>query len=161
MKKLQSMAKIINIALHHTGGKQNEPFWSSAHLTAEDIDIAHKERFGMKSILNRWGGYNLFYEKNGKRTQFRAIGEETMAQRGNNFDTISMCFAGNQIRRSNGTVVDTPHLEQLMKVTNDLEAVQTHEGHGDSFWSIALALYKNQASGFGLLQDIDNLSGLM
>jgi hypothetical protein len=35
-------------------------------------------------------------------------------------------------------------INQIMVVTNDLEAVATHEGHGDSFWSIALALYSEK-----------------
>jgi hypothetical protein len=29
-------------------------------------------------------------------------------------------------------------LRQILVVTNDLQAVETHEGHGDSFWSIAM-----------------------
>lgn len=33
---------------------------------------------------------------------------------------------------------DQRMLRQILQVTNDLQAVETHEGHGDSFWSIAL-----------------------
>ena len=33
---------------------------------------------------------------------------------------------------------DQRMIRQILVVTNDLQAVQTHEGHGDSFWSIAM-----------------------
>lgn len=33
---------------------------------------------------------------------------------------------------------DQRMIRQILQVTNDLQAVETHEGHGDSFWSIAL-----------------------
>lgn len=34
---------------------------------------------------------------------------------------------------------DRRMLEQMLMVTNDLDAVETPEGHGDSFWSVALS----------------------
>lgn len=33
---------------------------------------------------------------------------------------------------------DQRMIRQILQVTNDLQAVETHEGHGDSFWSIGL-----------------------
>jgi len=33
---------------------------------------------------------------------------------------------------------DPRMLSQMLMVTNDLQAVETPEGHADSFWSIAL-----------------------
>ena len=39
---------------------------------------------------------------------------------------------------------DERMINQILVVTNDLDAVQTHEGHGDSFWSIALALFSER-----------------
>jgi len=83
--------------VHNTGGLGINARVSTQHLTPEAIDRAHKDRFGMLSTLGHWGGYNFYIESNGALTQFRAIGEETAAQRGHNFDgeTISVCLAGN------------------------------------------------------------------
>jgi hypothetical protein len=39
---------------------------------------------------------------------------------------------------------DQRMINQILSVTNDLEAVETSEGHGDSFWSIGLALYSEK-----------------
>ena len=36
---------------------------------------------------------------------------------------------------------DRRMLDQILVVDNDLQALETPEGHGDSFWSIALALW--------------------
>ncbi|HLB57755.1 MAG: hypothetical protein A3F67_04215 [Verrucomicrobia bacterium RIFCSPHIGHO2_12_FULL_41_10] len=44
---------------------------------------------------------------------------------------------------TNGTIEfinDQRQIEQMLTVTNDLDAIETPQGHGDSFWSIALAL---------------------
>ena len=110
--------EIRRIALHHSGGLLNQPLASTIDLTAEQIDLAHKTRFGMQSPYTRlWGGYTIFYEKTGKRTQFRAIGEETMAQKGSNFDTISFAFAGNY------SGVDKMAASQQIVFENDLRAL--------------------------------------
>lgn len=37
---------------------------------------------------------------------------------------------------------DRRMIEQILCVTNDLEAIETPEGHGDAFWSICLAMRK-------------------
>jgi reverse gyrase len=36
---------------------------------------------------------------------------------------------------------DRRMLDQILVVDNDLQALETPEGHGDSFWSIAMALW--------------------
>jgi len=36
---------------------------------------------------------------------------------------------------------DRRMLDQILVVDNDLKALETPEGHGDSFWSVALALW--------------------
>jgi hypothetical protein len=33
---------------------------------------------------------------------------------------------------------DPRMIRQILAVTNDLQAIETHEGHGDAFWSNAL-----------------------
>ena len=45
-------------------------------------------------------------------------------------------------------------LRQILVVTNDLQAVETHEGHGDSFWSIAMCFK-------GIRVEIPSLSEFM
>lgn len=38
---------------------------------------------------------------------------------------------------------DVRQLEQILLVTNDLDAIETPQGHGDSFWSNGLCFYHN------------------
>lgn len=91
-------------AWHHTGGFLNNPLASTAFMTALDVDQAHLWRFQFPSQYCKkpsgapwYGGYNFFIERDGKITQFRAVGEETAANKTWNFDgvVISSCFAGN------------------------------------------------------------------
>jgi len=125
------MAKITYIALHNTGGIGNDRLATSHHLTASDIDRAHRDRWNMQSSLGHYGGYNFYIEKNGTLTQLRAIGEETMAQRGYNFNCVSICLAGNFL-------VEKPTKEQelrlkqllLQLVTKDTRGIIVAEGVG-------------------------------
>jgi hypothetical protein len=55
---------------------------------------------------------------------------------------------------------DQRMINQMLVVTNDLQAIQTHEGHGDSFFSTCLALYRKAKDSFGFLQDPNNVTGL-
>ncbi len=50
---------------------------------------------------------------------------------------FSKVVSNNEIELIN----DRRQIEQILLVTNDLQAIETDEGHGDSFWSIALAIY--------------------
>jgi hypothetical protein len=95
-------------SIHHTGGLGQDYNARTQHLTAEQVDNAHRQRFNMVSTLGWFGGYNFFINRRGVLTQFRAIGEETMAQKGHNFDTISICLAGNFTR-----FVEMPTPEQV------------------------------------------------
>lgn len=85
------------LVVHHTASGWDRPKESSQHLTAIDINELHRIRFDLQSSLGWWGGYNIYIDKKGDITQFRAIGEETCAQYGYNFDgiAISVCLAGN------------------------------------------------------------------
>lgn len=95
--------KIVNIAIHHSGTIGSSPYVSSAHLTVGKISDAHKERWDFpsqymtkKNGLPWYAGYNFVYDpKDRSFVQTRAIGEETAAQTGFNFDTISICIIGN------------------------------------------------------------------
>lgn len=106
--------KIIYIAVHNSGGVANDQLASSAHLTAEKISRYHKQRwnFPSKYITDeryRYAGYNAIIERDGNLVWCRAIGEETAAQRGHNFDTFSVCIIGNFNRQGwpNPVSVDT------------------------------------------------------
>jgi hypothetical protein len=50
-------------------------------------------------------------------------------------------------------------INQILTVTNDLQSVATHEGHGDSFWSVALAIYRGAMFGITFLKDDQNIMG--
>lgn len=103
------MPNINYIALHHSGGLGNNNYASTAHLTVEDVERGHKNRWFFKSSLGRYGGYNCIYDpKTRQFTQYRAIGEETAAQKGFNFNTFSLCVIGNYIKHPvTGKTVDT------------------------------------------------------
>lgn len=100
------MSEIKNIALHHAGGSGNDPYASTRHLTVDGINADHKARWNFPSSLKDpkgtpwYFGYNVIYNpKDRSFTQGRAIGEETAAQFGYNFDTFSICIIGNFMRR--------------------------------------------------------------
>lgn len=106
------MATINYISLHHAGGIANDAYAKTQHLTWQHIDNAHKERWDFKSTLGFYGGYSFFIMEDGTWKQFRAIGEETAAQVGYNFNCISICLAGNFIEK-NGIRVEQPTEAQL------------------------------------------------
>lgn len=92
------MAIIRNIAIHHAGGFASNPYGSSRGLTWQNVNEAHKARWNFESMFipGSYGGYNFIYDpKDHSFHQFRAIGEETAAQIGYNFDTLSICIIGN------------------------------------------------------------------
>lgn len=123
VKKNYMGLKIANIAVHHSGGVLSDPYASSLHLTPQKISAYHKQRWnGYNPSLHvldeslRWAGYNVIYDpKTRTFTQCRAIGEETMAQYGHNFDTFSLCIIGNyMLNPATGKTVDpmTPEIEK-------------------------------------------------
>jgi len=69
-------------------------------LQFDAVNNHHKRKWNMLSALGFYTGYNFFCEPTGKRTQTRLVGEETIAQIGNNCDVpsrcgmISYCMAG-------------------------------------------------------------------
>lgn len=95
--------KITQIVIHHAGGIGNDNNASTRHLTPQHISNAHKQRWGgynpSQYILDenlRYGGYTVYYEPiTRKFTQMRAIGEETIAVKGQNFNTFQLCIGGN------------------------------------------------------------------
>ena len=128
------MAKITNIAVHHTGGTAGDPLASSAHLTAEKISAYHKSKWNFPSRFNtnpktRYAGYNAIIERDGTLVWTRAIGEETAAQRGYNHNTISICVIGNFSARPVGSprgTVDAVTEEQTRTLKWVLAALAEH-----------------------------------
>lgn len=99
------------ICVHHSGGIENNPLASTKLFTADTIDKAHQTKWNYKSSLGYYGGYNFFCDYWGNVIQFRAVGEETMAQKGYNFNgqVVSICLAGNFTKG-----VDVPSEAQKM-----------------------------------------------
>ena len=93
------------IGLHHFAGTQSNPNFDSSVLSEKDINETHRQRWPdfpsqihLKDFSTNYIGYNFIVwpskEKGGVR-QYRPCGAETAANRGHNFDTISICFACN------------------------------------------------------------------
>jgi len=116
------------IAIHHTGGMGNNNLASSQHLNAVDINQAHRQKWNFPSEYVRasYGGYNFFIDAKGNLTQMRAIGEETAAQKGHNFNTTSICLAGNFMKG-----VDTP--TQAQKDALKMLLITLYEGKPEVF----------------------------
>jgi hypothetical protein len=82
------MAEIKNIAVHHFAGKLNLSQLNALHKS-EWPDTPSKLRPDL------WVGYNFVIWEDGSWLQSRYIGEETCAQVGHNFDTVSISLYGN------------------------------------------------------------------
>ncbi len=79
--------EIKNICVHHMAG----------NLTLKQTSDLHRSEWPeLPSELrpDLWVGYNFIVWKDGSWIQTRYIGEETAAQKGHNFDTVSICLAG-------------------------------------------------------------------
>ncbi len=59
------------------------------------VNNFHKDKWGVKSLLGWYVGYNWFCDVDGSLTQTRKVGETTLAQLYHNDDTESICLAGN------------------------------------------------------------------
>jgi len=118
---------IKNIAVHNFGPTGTDPLSKSAHLTESNINNAHKNRWPeLPSELNgSYIGYNFIIYPDGEMRQYRFIGEETAAQKGHNFDTLSICLAGNFT-----TGVESPTLTQKMKLKNTILALLRNDLKG-------------------------------
>ena len=88
-------APITTIVLHNTAvSRAVQP------LQFDSVDSYHKQKWNSISELGKYTGYNFFCEPTGTRIQARKIGEETIAQIGNNCDVpgrcgmVSYCMAG-------------------------------------------------------------------
>lgn len=125
------MQYITKIFVHHSGGIFANPYHSKALETPHTIDTAHKHRWARfkdswpayKSSMGYYGGYNIVFPRHGPDPffQFRALGEETAAARGYNFNSLHFCFiANNTIDPKTGKPVDDINPYQM---ANFLEVV--------------------------------------
>lgn len=106
------------IGIHHFGPTGSNPLAKTSTQTEQEINLAHKVRWpDFPSKLNSsFIGYNFIIWPDGTMKQFRYIGEETAAQKGHNFDTISICLAGNFTKG-----VEMPTIMQKMKLKGVLK----------------------------------------
>lgn len=92
-----------NLIVHHAGGTDANPLQDSSNYTLQQCDNDHRIRFGMKSTLGFWVGYNYFMDKFGTITQTRTDFEEGAHTIGYNNHpgdpaekaSIGICMAGN------------------------------------------------------------------
>jgi len=84
------------LAIHHTAVSRER---QRVQLYA--VNRYHEQKWGMRSSLGWYVGYNDFIDVSGILTHTREWGEETVAVQGHNCDvpercdTISVCIAGN------------------------------------------------------------------
>ena len=96
MIQFKGKPAITTIVLHNTAVSR-----AAQPIQRDAVNTHHKGKWNFPSELSgSFIGYNFFCEPTGKRTQERFVGEETIAQIGNNCDSplrcgmISYCMAG-------------------------------------------------------------------
>lgn len=115
------------ISIHHS----MTPLSMNPERAIQVITENHIERFGhMPSIFNASNiGYNFTIDKFGTIKQWRAVGEETMAQKGYNFNTISICLLANLDTESPTVIMEETlknHIVNLRKSYGEKLAVKGH-----------------------------------
>lgn len=80
--------KPTKVILHHTAD-------SSQGNQFEKVNEWHKHRFSMQSSLGIYIGYHYFIERNGKIIKCRQEDEEGAHTKGQNFESVGICLAGN------------------------------------------------------------------
>ena len=125
-------------AIHHAGGNFYNPRASSIDMTAEQVNSAHKnvpDWIGYSahlSSLGFYGGYNIFIDKTGKWTQFRKLGEETLAQKKYNLNTFSICLAGNNLVE--------PHTEAQKQTLKTILKAATATDVFPALWKLGIKI---------------------
>lgn len=117
------------LAIHHTAVSSTSP-----QLYA--VNRYHKGKFGVRSSLGWYVGYNDFIDIDGRKTHCREWGEETTAVIGHNCDkpercdTIHVCVAGDfNFDVLAGKQLDAlkAHIYEVRKTYPDIQVV----GHRD------------------------------
>ena len=78
------------ICVHHTAVS-----YKVNHDQFNAVNEYHKQKWGMKSSLGYYGGYNYIISAAGIVRQYRKDGEETVAAMGHNFDSLHCALSGN------------------------------------------------------------------
>jgi len=112
------MNTMYYLCVHHSGPIGSSPYSSSQGLTLSRLNQAHAARDFNESFLGYFVGYNFLVCPDGMIIQTRAIGEETCAQKGHNFDTVSICILGNFTTQENGLPVDVMPSAQKLAFLN-------------------------------------------
>jgi hypothetical protein len=107
------------IIVHHTGGTDSDPLFDTSNQTFEVVNQYHKQKWGMRSVLGSYLGYNYFIDKQGKTTCARLDGEEGAHTIGYNKE-IGICLAGN----FDVTLPTQKQVESLTKLLSNL--ISTH-----------------------------------
>ena len=100
----------------------------------------------LKMVINNFGIDKLFYDNT--RGEFEAFDEQGLLPRQLEpvvfsqklKNTMATAFDKVVERKQIELINDNRMLTQICAVTNNLQAIQSVGGHGDSFWSICLAL---------------------
>lgn len=101
--------EINYVGVHHFGPP-------NPNLTLRELNNAHKSRwpdFPSELRPDLFVGYNIIIWRDGTWLQCRFLGEETAAQKGHNYDTVSICLEGNF---SNGVKPYAPQLDTLKRL---------------------------------------------
>ena len=120
--KVLSMTRITAVANHHSAWKKQTQF--------KAINDLHKSKFGMKSTLGYYGGYNLLIEKNGDIRQYRALGEELAAHYSHNTTKLAICCAGD-FRTEEMTTKQKASLVWLYEQILSFKTIPMDIRHGD------------------------------
>jgi hypothetical protein len=114
--------EIKNIGVHHMDGV----------YTLSQVNSSHRQRwpdFPSELRPDLYVGYNIAIWLDGTWTQCRFIGEETAAQKGHNFDTVSIALQGSFTRgKDSPTPAQIKTLIWMMRIftsvrLNDLKPV--------------------------------------
>jgi len=114
-------------AIHHTASI------ASGKNQLAAVNQYHKDKWGMKSTLGWYVGYNYFIDVNGSITNTRKVGEETIANVGHNCDveercdTISICLAGD----FNTQLPNDKQIKALRRLLGELDVL--YPGSVDTF----------------------------
>lgn len=119
MPNVIQQPNIKQYAVHHTAVSR-----LASKTQLYSVDRFHKGKWNMKSTLGWYVAYNYFIDVDGTITECRAVGEETIANRGHNCDviqrcdTISICLAGD----FNSELATDAQVVSLRKLAHKLEA---------------------------------------
>lgn len=147
-------------------GKKAHP----AHLTIFERWERDDGKYQYRQLLSKWFDHTEYKEQldyllwaidnyridvlryDNTRGEFEGFAEQGLLHR--NMKPVSFNVkTNNAMAVSLNTVVregrcafidDTRQIDQLLQVNNDLQAIESPMGHGDSFWSNALALWEEK-----------------